>query len=189
MTREAPLPVVVRLLHLPDCPLAERVRGTLRECLPGAGVPVRVEEVEGSFPSPTVLADGVDVVTGSAPSPGPCCRLDLPTAAQILAAVRRCAATAAISPGRQRIRLTAPPGRRKPRPAERLAGGSPVLPAEGQGRASRMRFIGVSAARRIRLNPASWSTWRSRASPAWAPRPSATSWDSELGVQIAADTV
>lgn len=100
MTRQAPRPVVVRLLHLPDCPLAERVRGTLRECLPGAGVPVRVDDVEGSYPSPTVLADGVDVVTGSAPPAGQFCRLDLPTGAQILAAVWRSAATAATPPGR-----------------------------------------------------------------------------------------
>jgi hypothetical protein len=57
------------------------------------------------------------------------------------------------------------------------------------GRAWRMRFMGVRAARRNRLYPACSNTSRSRASPAWAPRPSATSWDSELGVQMAEDAV
>jgi hypothetical protein len=47
-----------------------------------------------------------------------------------------------------------------------------------------MRFIGVWAARRKWVNPASSNTFRSRASQAWAPRASPTSCDSELGVQI-----
>jgi hypothetical protein len=57
------------------------------------------------------------------------------------------------------------------------------------GRAWRMRFMGVWAARPNRLYPACSNTSRSRASPAWAPRPNATSWDSELGVQMAEDAV
>ena len=82
-------PVEIRLLHLPGCPLAGQVRATLDECLADAGVPVRVEDVEGAFPSPTLLVGGADVVTGNAPAGEPCCRLDLPTRAQILAAIRR----------------------------------------------------------------------------------------------------
>lgn len=87
--RSATRPVEVRLLHLPDCPLTGRVRATLGECLADAGVPVRVDDVAGAFPSPTLLVGGVDVVTGDTPAGEPCCRLDLPTRAQILAAIRR----------------------------------------------------------------------------------------------------
>ena len=54
-------------------------------------------------------------------------------------------------------------------------------------RASRIRLNGVSVARRKRLNPASANTSRRRASPACAPRPSPTSWDSEFGVQTMLD--
>ena len=67
---------------------------TLRESLAGARVAVRVQEVEGDFPSPTLLVGGVDVVTGTAPAAEPCCRLDLPTGAAILAAVERAASPA-----------------------------------------------------------------------------------------------
>lgn len=83
-------PVEVRLLHVADCPLVDLVRATLRGCLADAGVAVRVHEVEGDFPSPTLLVGGMDVVTGAAPAAEPCCRLDLPTRAQILNAIRRC---------------------------------------------------------------------------------------------------
>ena len=50
-------------------------------------------------------------------------------------------------------------------------------------------FSGVSVARRKCVKPASSNTARSRASPAWAPRPRPTSCDSEFGVQIADDAV
>lgn len=82
-------PVRVQLLRVPDCPLVEQVRATLRECLRTTSIPVLVEELEGSYPSPTLLVDGVDVVTGTAPSHEACCRLDLPTRTQILDALRR----------------------------------------------------------------------------------------------------
>lgn len=52
---------------------------------------------------------------------------------------------------------------------------------------SRIRFTGVSAARRSFENPASCATLRRRFSPACAPRPSPTSCDSEFGVHAMAD--
>jgi hypothetical protein len=82
-------PVQVQLLRVPDCPLAARVRTLLRECLDEASTPALVEDLEGPYPSPTLLVDGVDVVTGTAPSHEVCCRLDLPTRTQILNALQR----------------------------------------------------------------------------------------------------
>jgi hypothetical protein len=87
--------VEVRLLHVPECPLADRVRDTLRESIADSGLAVRVEDVEGPFPSPTLLVGGVDVVTGGTPATEPCCRLDLPSRAQIRAALQRVAASGA----------------------------------------------------------------------------------------------
>lgn len=77
------------MLRVPDCPLAARVRATLQECLQETPTPVLVEELEGAYPSPTLLVDGVDVVTGQTPSGEVCCRLDLPSQTQILGALRR----------------------------------------------------------------------------------------------------
>jgi hypothetical protein len=79
----------VQLLHVPDCPLAPRVRTMLRECLDEARMAAVVEDMEGEYPSPTVLVNGVDVVTGRPASGDARCRLDLPTRDQILGALRR----------------------------------------------------------------------------------------------------
>lgn len=83
--RPAP-PVHIRLLHVPDCPLVERVRATLRRSLSNTNVRVTIEEVEGPYPSPTLLVGGIDV-TGRTPAAGPACRLDLPTEDQVLGAL------------------------------------------------------------------------------------------------------
>jgi hypothetical protein len=77
----------VRLLHAPGCPLVGRVRAIVREALRGLSEPVDFEESVGDHPSPTVLVDGVDVVTGRAPAEHPGCRLELPTTEQIRAAL------------------------------------------------------------------------------------------------------
>jgi hypothetical protein len=53
-----------------------------------------------------------------------------------------------------------------------------------QARTSKIMLNGVSVARRKRLKPASVATWRSLRSPAWAPSPRPTSWDSDAGVQM-----
>ncbi|MFC7344762.1 alkylmercury lyase [Saccharopolyspora griseoalba] len=78
----------VRLLRVPDCPLAGRARATVVQVLRELGEPVDFDEVVGDHPSPSVLVDGVDVVTGRAPAEGPSCRLELPTAEQIRAALK-----------------------------------------------------------------------------------------------------
>lgn len=77
----------VELWHVPDCPLIDEVRATLRECLRHTGVEAAVQERQGNYPSPTLLVDGIDVATGTAPTDSVCCRLDLPTHDQIHAAL------------------------------------------------------------------------------------------------------
>lgn len=87
MTGAATTAVSIQVLHVPDCPLLDRVRDTLNDCLARTSVAVEVTEVEGSYPSPTLVIDGLDVMTGAPPLDQVCCRLDLPTCAQILEAL------------------------------------------------------------------------------------------------------
>lgn len=77
----------VELWHVPDCPLIDRVRATLHECLRHTGIDAPVRERQGSFPSPTLVINGIDVARGTAPGSGVSCRLDLPTHDQIHAAL------------------------------------------------------------------------------------------------------
>jgi hypothetical protein len=79
----------VELLHVPGCPRVDGVRATAEECLREAGIKAAVRERQGPFASPTLLVDGIDVVTGVAVQTPASCRLDLPTRSQILAAVER----------------------------------------------------------------------------------------------------
>ena len=105
---------------------------------------------------------------------------------------RRTSSTkAASSPAR--TRSTSPTSSSTPAEARASSGARRAdhraRPDPPQRFASRTRFIGVSAARRNCVKPASSNTWRSRASPACAPRPRPTSCESELGVQIVDDAV
>ncbi|MGC2191782.1 MAG: alkylmercury lyase [Candidatus Dormiibacterota bacterium] len=86
MTKEVRPPTTVKLLYVPGCPLIDQLRSTLRDCLTRAGASVVVEELEGPYPSPTLLIDGADV-TGNALDQEPSCRIDLPTEEQIMAAL------------------------------------------------------------------------------------------------------
>lgn len=81
--------IAVQLLHVPDCPLVDAVRDTLRRSLDKTGVRITLEDIEGPYASPTLLIDGLDA-TGREPAQGPCCRLDLPTEDDIVAALRGC---------------------------------------------------------------------------------------------------
>lgn len=82
-------PLRVQLLSIPDCPLVEQVRAALDRALAFTAGTAAVEELVGAYPSPTVLIDGRDVVTGAPPILGARCRLDLPTTPQIVAALER----------------------------------------------------------------------------------------------------
>jgi hypothetical protein len=79
---------VVQLLQVPDCPLVGVLWRTLDDCLRSAGLGGSVERLVGSYPSPTLLVNGIDVATGLPPSDEVCCRLDLPIREQIMDALR-----------------------------------------------------------------------------------------------------
>jgi hypothetical protein len=76
---------------VPDCPNVERVRRELLAVLAELDLTLEVEEKIGDHPSPTVVVDGLDVVTHMTPRPGLSCRLDLPTHAQLIEALRTAA--------------------------------------------------------------------------------------------------
>lgn len=79
----------VELLLAPDCPNATAARALLAACLDRLGLELPVSERVGAYPSPTILVDSVDVMTGlpGAP-PVQACRLDLPTQARLLDALQ-----------------------------------------------------------------------------------------------------
>lgn len=78
--------IVVQIRRLPDCPHTGRVRELVQRAAAEAGVAVKLEELIGDFPSPTVVIGGRDV-TGEPLGEGASCRLDLPTEEQIRTAL------------------------------------------------------------------------------------------------------
>jgi len=77
----------VQILQVPDCPLVERLRWLLDECMAEIGTNKPVEVLVGEYPSPTLLIDGIDVASGTPLRGRAFCRLDLPTRTQILDAL------------------------------------------------------------------------------------------------------
>jgi hypothetical protein len=85
---DPPLPELrIQVLHVADCPHVGRVRKDLQACLDQCGMDALIEEVEGPYPSPTLLVGGRDVVTEHPPGAGPACRLDVPSRDQISRAI------------------------------------------------------------------------------------------------------
>jgi hypothetical protein len=82
--------VKVELQHVPGCPHAEAARALLRECLAELELDVPFDDIEGEYPSPTILVNGEDVM-GAPASQAAACRLDVPTRARLLAALRKIA--------------------------------------------------------------------------------------------------
>lgn len=82
------LPLMVQIVHVPDCPLLPSARRAVDRAAASLGTHVRIDEVEGAFPSPSVMVDGEDV-TGTSIKGGAQCRLDLPTDQQIRVALQR----------------------------------------------------------------------------------------------------
>lgn len=82
----------VQILHVPDCPLLGQARAAVERALHRSGLRAVVEEIEGPYPSPSVLVNGTDV-TGAQPTGAAACRLDPPSEAQILAALTNARST------------------------------------------------------------------------------------------------
>ena len=80
--------VVVRILHGADCPQLDELERRLDGALARLGQSATIEVIEGAYPSPTLLVDGLDV-TGRDAEPVASCRLDLPTENEILDALAR----------------------------------------------------------------------------------------------------
>lgn len=78
----------VQILHVAGCPLVAGLREVVRRGLARAECGARIEELEGDYPSPTLLIDGIDVVTGRPADTHTACRLDVPTEDQVVAALR-----------------------------------------------------------------------------------------------------
>jgi hypothetical protein len=76
----------VQILHVPDCPNVERLRTRVQRSLARLGLPATIEELEGPYPSPTLLINGLDVIRPAGNSEASC-RLDLPTEEQIIEAL------------------------------------------------------------------------------------------------------
>lgn len=79
----------VELRSVPHCPNVALVRQRLDQVLVDLELDIAVAEQVGDYGSPTVVVDGLDVVTRMLPRPGAACRLDLPTRAQLIEALRR----------------------------------------------------------------------------------------------------
>jgi hypothetical protein len=121
----------VELLIAPGCPNASAARALLTVCLRRVGLDPRVRERVGELPSPTILVDGIDVMTGREGSPPmSACRLDLPTESRVLAALSRAGEPA----DRQGCAMTARIGGDLPQPivgvvSTRIRGLSPAARA------------------------------------------------------------
>lgn len=84
----------VELLLAPHCPNAAAARAVLAACLHRLGLDLPVRERVGDYPSPTILVDGVDIMTARRDAPPwPACRLDVPNAGRIMRALRGRAAS------------------------------------------------------------------------------------------------
>lgn len=88
---KGPGEIHVQILHVPDCPLVEGLRTLLDRCIWQSGLSATIEEVEGPYPSPTLLVNGADV-TGRPTGFEPSCRLDRPTEREIVAALNHAVA-------------------------------------------------------------------------------------------------
>lgn len=78
----------VQVLEVEGCPLVDRLIALIDDCRPEVGTAFEVERLVGEYPSPTLVADGLDVATGAPVPDKSYCRMDLPTREQVLAALR-----------------------------------------------------------------------------------------------------
>jgi hypothetical protein len=78
--------VRISILHVPGCPLVAGMRAEVETALERIRTAAVIEDIEGAYPSPTLLIDGVEM-DGYPLGSDPVCRIDLPTQAHIAAAI------------------------------------------------------------------------------------------------------
>lgn len=76
----------IQIRHVPECLNLGEMRALVQQILARSGVHATLEEVEGPYPSPSLVINGSEV-TNRPIEHGPSCRLDLPTEEGILAAL------------------------------------------------------------------------------------------------------
>jgi hypothetical protein len=81
------VPVRIQIQHVPDCARLGQARAIVDRALSETGVVATVEEIVGEYASPTILVNEVDVTGRTAGEVSASCRLDLPTEAQMHAAL------------------------------------------------------------------------------------------------------
>ena len=79
--------MTVAILYHTGCPHARSAIDLVHRCVARLGLTIDVVEDVGDHPSPTVLVDGCDVM-GDPRRSGRVCRLDVPTEARVLDALR-----------------------------------------------------------------------------------------------------
>ena len=80
----------IELLTSPGCPNAAAAKEVITKTLTALRIDAAVIDRVGSYPSPTVLIDGVDVMRPeSGAAVGEACRLDLPTPQRVFEALVR----------------------------------------------------------------------------------------------------
>jgi len=79
--------VTISILFHSGCPHARQAVELVHRCVARLGIAIPVHEYEGDHASPTVLVNGLDVM-GHPPPLGRTCRLDMPTEARVLDALR-----------------------------------------------------------------------------------------------------
>lgn len=80
----------VELHYFSGCPHAPSARALLTGCLAQLELDTPIAELDGDYPSPSILVDGRDVM-GAPASRQRSCRLDVPTESAILDALRAAA--------------------------------------------------------------------------------------------------
>lgn len=80
----------IELLYVPGCANIDNARQLLRSSLLELGLVERIEEKEGSYPSPSILIDGRDVM-GRPEAISASCRLGVLTRERLIGALRSAA--------------------------------------------------------------------------------------------------
>lgn len=84
---DIPVPIVkIELRSVPDCPNVDQTRDLLRSCMKDLNLFLDVDEIQGDYPSPSILVNGVDVM-GDPGYRAASCRLDVPTRSAIVSAL------------------------------------------------------------------------------------------------------